>query len=412
MSSASVGGAFSRMGVPSSSVGMSSSSMGLSSSRVAMPPSRVAVSSSSGGVAPSSVGGLSSSSVEVPSSRVEVSASRVAMVASSDKDASSGEVGLKSRERIANRKFISEEHAGAASGTSRRPKRPRPEKKRPRPENKKPRPEKKRSTQSQARTMLADSKQELQKWNAVLVKRKQSKRKVGGVKINKPHLYPAVICDIQGRNHVKVLFDDGHASRVVKRSNVRLMPNEEHPEGIAPHLRVNEVIEALDRNSGEWLRAKLERAVQALGQGSSDGLRLWVVYLEDGNGDWLRLHEVRPDSLDWQFEGHPFIGQRVARTFNGEVVYGTITKWLPADEANEEPAIYHMRHDDSDSEDLSQEEVIEARSLFSALQSQESQQNGEGAPPCSEEGGAPSGARALTTCSMKTDEMVAKSQQS
>lgn len=104
----------------------------------------------------------------------------------------------------------------------------------------------------------------------------------------------------------------------------------------------------------------------------------------------MRLSEVRHPSLSWKIEGHSFINQMIARTYHGEVVYGRITKWLPADEAKQMPAIYHMRHDDGwHAEDLLEDEVKQARRLFLASESQTALQNGASAPPCSEEGGAP-----------------------
>ncbi len=54
------------------------------------------------------------------------------------------------------------------------------------------------------------------------------------------------------------------------------------------------------------------------------------------------------------------MGQRIARRFGKTVVLGTVTKWLAADEATGEPALFHAVHDDGDEEDLEEDEAREA----------------------------------------------------
>ena len=101
---------------------------------------------------------------------------------------------------------------------------------------------------------------------------------------------------------------------------------------------------------------------------------------------------------DWRTEGHPFIGKEVLRTFESgggdggggdgggdgggggggggsssskrrkrTTARGTITKWLPPDEANGEPALWRCVHQDGDEEDLEEEEAIEAIEAAKAL---------------------------------------------
>ena len=67
----------------------------------------------------------------------------------------------------------------------------------------------------------------------------------------------------------------------------------------------------------------------------------------------------------WHTSGHKWIGARARRTIwqdnkrsSLQVIDGTITRWLPAE--GQEPALWHMSHDDSDEEDLEAEEASEA----------------------------------------------------
>ena len=45
-------------------------------------------------------------------------------------------------------------------------------------------------------------------------------------------------------------------------------------------------------------------------------------------------------------------------------MHATITKWLPAGDAEGEPALFRCTHDDGDEEDLEEEEVAEALAAF------------------------------------------------
>ena len=58
-------------------------------------------------------------------------------------------------------------------------------------------------------------------------------------------------------------------------------------------------------------------------------------------------------------EGHEWIGKRVRRFHKGGVFSdGVITKWLPAGEAADDYAMWHVEHDDGDEEDLEAYEVV------------------------------------------------------
>jgi hypothetical protein len=70
------------------------------------------------------------------------------------------------------------------------------------------------------------------------------------------------------------------------------------------------------------------------------------------------------DATTWRHDGHELVGRRVAREFGRSVVFGTITKWLAADAAAGEPALFHAVHDDGDAEDLEEEEAEEAAERF------------------------------------------------
>ena len=69
---------------------------------------------------------------------------------------------------------------------------------------------------------------------------------------------------------------------------------------------------------------------------------------EDGAVDWLK---------EGQTSGHAFISKRVAIQHDGELAKGTITMWVPANEDAGDEALFHVKHDDGDSEDLDEDEA-------------------------------------------------------
>jgi hypothetical protein len=79
------------------------------------------------------------------------------------------------------------------------------------------------------------------------------------------------------------------------------------------------------------------------------------------------------DELEWQTTGHPFIGEEIIRNFEGRLVHGRITKWVPAGDDDEEPALWHNVHNEGkaegreDEEDLEEDEVEAAIALRKAV---------------------------------------------
>jgi len=73
--------------------------------------------------------------------------------------------------------------------------------------------------------------------------------------------------------------------------------------------------------------------------------------------------EAKQAEGEWSTEGHPWIGQRVARHFKGELMFGRINRWLPAGVGKDNFALWHVLHDDGDEEDLEMHEVQTAFKL-------------------------------------------------
>lgn len=73
---------------------------------------------------------------------------------------------------------------------------------------------------------------------------------------------------------------------------------------------------------------------------------------------------------EWMKEGHPFLGKKVRRDFDGEVTEGTVVAWMKAGAGEDEPALWRVKHADGDEEDLEEEEVNEAIALH-ALDTEE-----------------------------------------
>jgi hypothetical protein len=74
------------------------------------------------------------------------------------------------------------------------------------------------------------------------------------------------------------------------------------------------------------------------------------------------------DDTEWHTSGSELLGRRVKRSFAKDrrketFMCGTVVGWLPAD-ANDGLALWHVRHDDGDEEDLEEHEVTEAHALW------------------------------------------------
>ena len=51
--------------------------------------------------------------------------------------------------------------------------------------------------------------------------------------------------------------------------------------------------------------------------------------------------------IAWVATGHELLGMRCARQFGKRCALGTITKWVDADEAEGDPALFHVEHNDT-----------------------------------------------------------------
>ncbi|CAN0223109.1 unnamed protein product, partial [Ectocarpus sp. 4 AP-2014] len=70
-------------------------------------------------------------------------------------------------------------------------------------------------------------------------------------------------------------------------------------------------------------------------------------------------------SMTWREEGSKYLGKRVKRVFGRRVAGATVTKWIPK-ESNQGLALWHLRHDDGDEEDLEEFEVKEGMAMAEA----------------------------------------------
>jgi hypothetical protein len=84
---------------------------------------------------------------------------------------------------------------------------------------------------------------------------------------------------------------------------------------------------------------------------------------EDDEDDEDKFAALLEQDALWKTEGHEWIGEQVLRVFKdtGMSTQAKITKWMPANlEVEDEPALWHIVHDDGDEEDLEEHEVLEA----------------------------------------------------
>ena len=57
---------------------------------------------------------------------------------------------------------------------------------------------------------------------------------------------------------------------------------------------------------------------------------------------------LAPREMRWLRVGHAHVGQRIARSFGGHLVLGTITRWRPADVWEGDAALFRAEHDDGE----------------------------------------------------------------
>lgn len=95
-----------------------------------------------------------------------------------------------------------------------------------------------------------------------------------------------------------------------------------------------------------------------------------VRYDLDAEEKWHDLEKVAYRLLEGAGEDHPepkwtsrgceFVGRRLSRVVGGKTYGATVICWLPALEGDAaEPALYKVRHDDGDVEDLELRELVE-----------------------------------------------------
>ena len=99
--------------------------------------------------------------------------------------------------------------------------------------------------------------------------------------------------------------------------------------------------------------------------------------------DSFRQHPVNLIGEGWTTEGCPHIAAHVRRNIpntegNLEAINGRVTHWMPpGEDMEEDPALYHVLHEDGDEEDLEEHELKEAEEEYKKWQ-EETQSNGRG----------------------------------
>ncbi|CAM9925613.1 unnamed protein product, partial [Choristocarpus tenellus] len=108
------------------------------------------------------------------------------------------------------------------------------------------------------------------------------------------------------------------------------------------------LIVSLDR------RGKMERMLKDVLQERFD-----IAELERN----VQESEVQEDSsVMWRTSGSEHLGKRVRRVFGRRMAEGVVTKWV-SEKDNEGMALWHIKHEDGDEEDLEEYEVIEGINL-------------------------------------------------
>ena len=75
----------------------------------------------------------------------------------------------------------------------------------------------------------------------------------------------------------------------------------------------------------------------------------------------------RHQDLPWRDEGHPWIGRRLRRSFGGKPYDASVVTWLAeGQDAEAEPAMWHVTYDDGDDEHLKEPELAAALAVFDA----------------------------------------------
>ena len=107
----------------------------------------------------------------------------------------------------------------------------------------------------------------------------------------------------------------------------------------------------------------------------------WAGY-GDKHDSWEPEHRLKRDAPDaikefadgattmtststaWRKTGSEHVGAEILRSFDGQHVHARVVKWAKAGAGADEPALWHVVHDDGDEEDLELDEVVEARAAL------------------------------------------------
>ncbi|EOD29463.1 hypothetical protein EMIHUDRAFT_233966 [Emiliania huxleyi CCMP1516] len=107
---------------------------------------------------------------------------------------------------------------------------------------------------------------------------------------------------------------------------------------------------------------------------------------EEGPGTPPGTPPPEEEQEQWLLTGHHHLGRRIARSFGeDEPMFGRVTRWLPADEASGEPALFHCVHDDGERGAPAEEVLAALQTAEAAAMELERQAEGE-APVVEAEG--------------------------
>jgi len=70
--------------------------------------------------------------------------------------------------------------------------------------------------------------------------------------------------------------------------------------------------------------------------------------------------KITQDDVPWQSTGHSWIGKGVHRQFDEVTAIGRVVAYAPPGEAEDEPALWRVVHDDGDEEHLDEQEMLTA----------------------------------------------------
>ena len=111
---------------------------------------------------------------------------------------------------------------------------------------------------------------------------------------------------------------------------------------------------------------KRNRRYAKPGKNIKEDPALWKIRYDNGDEEDLEEEELKlaiEESLKWKSKGHPYIGRRVLRAFDDDIlIHGTVVRFYDADSTSD--MLWHVVHDDGDEEDLSRKQVEDAIELL------------------------------------------------